>query len=452
MNQEIKKLIVDILNKLNYDTTDEELYKYLYEKGIKAINKIEKENYSLEKIKSLLIQNIPIMMKEYNRLSTTIKNKSNQETKFGVSINYQLIELIELAKLSSSSTDFLNMKNDYLKKQTKIFPGLKECTYEEILNINNNIINNCDVITPEIEAKMSLTVKENKPLLDKTGQINNEIFDFTYLDKIVKFANDNEMQIRFHTLLWHQHFPKLLKSCTKEQCLKFLDSYFSAIANKYDETIFSSIDVINEMCADINSNEFKAGKILRDSPWKQILGESYYIDVLKLARKHFPNSNLVYNEYDETNSKKRKNMISLIKAIKLEEDKLGVTLLDSIGLQSHYNEFTSDEEIKQTYNDLSKLGKKLQISEFDITEINSQNDVQVNRVTRTVLDCAATANVDYLTCWGPSSKISWKSNKVKTLLDDSGNMDKSFQKLANTYSMKYKTKYNQIQNCNSKNR
>ena len=438
MNPEIKKLILETLNKLNYDSNDEELIKYLYEKGNKAINIIENGNYSLEEIKKIMIENIPTLIEEYVRFSNSISEKSQSITAFGTSINYQLIDLFEIANTSSTSEEFENKKKVYLKKQPRQFQGLEESTYDEIKNIFSNVIKNCDCITPEAEAKMTLTFKDGVSLFAENGVFNYEVFDFEYFDKIVDFAKNNNMKVRLHTLLWHKHFPKVLENCSREECLHVLDLYFSVLSKKYGEKIFSSVDVINEICSDIASKEFKDGKILRDSPWKDKLGEKYYIDVLKLARKHFPNNCLVYNEYDEINDTKRNNMISIIEEVKREEEKSVVKLLDAIGLQSHYHEYTTDEEIKKTYYELSKLGKHIQITELDIAKITNNDDEQVNRIARTVLDCASTYGINYITCWGPSGKVSWKSRKVRTFLNVDGTIDQNIKKIINTYSMRKK--------------
>ena len=449
MKAQIKELIIEVIKNLNYDPNDLEFQKYLYEKVVKAFNKINSENYSTEEIKKLIYDNIPTMLKEYLRMQQTITNHRLTNTNFGVSINYQLIELFKILNYVSSDDEFNAMKNKYLQSQPIIFPGLLKCTYEEIKNIHKNIIENCDVITPEAEAKMTFTIKSSITPFTNDGRVNTKIFNFSYLDTIINFAKQNNMKVRLHTLIWHKHFPKILDNCSKDQIITFLDSYFSYIANRYDTNIFYTIDVLNEIVADINSEEFKQGKVLRSSKWKEKLGNDYYLTVLKLARKNFPNSNLTYNEYDEINKEKRDKMISIINAIKQEETKTGTRLLDSIGLQSHYHEYTSDEEIKAAYADLSQTGKKLQVSEMDITKINNQNDVQVNRVFRTVLDCAATYNIDSFTCWGPSSSISWKTKKIRTFLNNNGEIDSNCMQIVETYSQKRKNKlFNNHHNFN----
>lgn len=438
MENEIKRLIFDAINQLNYDNSDEELYKYLCEKGFKAITKFQNNHYSIDEMRRLLLDNIPHMMTEYQRLKQAMDKKTEEITMLGSSLNYQLIELFEIANQVANEDQYEKLKKQFLSSQPIIFPGIEECNYEQACIIFKNIICNCDVITPEAEAKMSLTVRSDLPLFDENGFINPEIFDFSYLDKVVTFAQKYNMKIRLHTLVWHKHFPTLLKDCSKEQVFQFLNKYFSIIVDRYGEKLFSTIDVLNEICVDVHSDEFLQGDVLRNSPWKDKLGDDYYLEILKLARKHFPTSKLAYNEYDETNQEKRNRMIQIIEKIKTEEQLCGTTLLDSIGLQSHYHEFTSDEDIKQAYHDLSEVNKELQVSELDIIKIDENSDIQTNRVVRTVLDCACSYGVNNFTCWGPTSIISWKSGKVRTLLDDYGNFDSSFEKLVRVYSQKSK--------------
>lgn len=451
VEEQVRKLMIEVIENLNYDPNDLELQKYLYEKGTKAFHKINSGNYSLDEIKNFIVTNVPKMMEEYLRMKQVITKKSLTNTNFGVSMNYQLIGLFKLLNDVSSVDEFDMMKNRYLKSQPTIFPGLLECTYEEIQNIYHNMIDNCDVITPEAEAKMTLTINDQMEPFNSDGTVNSQVFNFSYLDTIVAFAKQNNMKVRLHTLIWHKHFPKILDNCSKNQIITFLDTYFSDIANRYDADTFYTIDVLNEIVADIHSEEFKQGIILRNSKWKQKLGDDYYLTVLKLARKNFPHSNLAYNEYDETNQEKRKRMISIINDIKQEEAITGTILLDSIGLQSHYHEYTTDEEIKEAYADLSHTRKRLQVSEMDVTKIDNQDDVQVNRVFRTVLDCSATYNIDSFTCWGSTSSISWKSKKVKTFLNDNGDIDNSCKQVVDTYSQKKKNKNLNFQKSNLQN-
>ena len=126
--------------------------------------------------------------------------------------------------------------------------------------------------------------------------------------------------------------------------------------------------------------------------------------------------------------------------IKEVEEEEGITLLDGIALQSHYSVRTTDNEIKDAYRDLMTLGKKLQVSELDVSNKNEKTDYdyQVNRVFRTVLDCATSCNLDLVNIWGVSSNISWKSGYVNDFLDDNNDISKYSNKIVNAYSKKRK--------------
>ena len=119
-------------------------------------------------------------------------------------------------------------------------------------------------------------------------------------------------------------------------------------------------------------------------------------------------------------------------------------MLDGIGIQSHYSNQTSDNDIKRAYIDYVKAGKILQITEFDVSRSKDEVgdfDYQTNRVFRTVLDCATSCKIQLINLWGISSKISWLNKEKSTgecLLDENGNITMYSNKLIETYSNKKK--------------
>ena len=349
------------------------------------------------------------------------------------------------------------MRDDYFKKLgydprfqefDYIFPGLKDISYEDTIKIYSNLVNDVDCITPEWAGKMRCIVDTRKPLF-KDNSINMDIFNFEYLDKLAEFARNNNMKLRMHNIIWHKDFRPFLENASKEQIYFFLDTYIRELSNRYSD-VFCSIDILNEIASDTPD------KMLRDSKWKDKLGEDYYINILKLAKKHFPNTDLYYNEYGEERPEKRKNTIEIIKNIQKVENEEGIVLLDGIGIQSHYSTMTTDESIKEAYSDYSKLGKKLQITELDVSNNGEQQDFnyQTNRVFRTVLDCATTYGVQLFNVWGISSKISWKSGRIDNYLDCNNNVSKYSKKIINTYSKREKlnkqNSFNQIPDSSEK--
>ena len=90
---------------------------------------------------------------------------------------------------------------------------------------------------------------------------------------------------------------------------------------RYGDIIYS-VDVLNEIVSD-NPDE-----ILRESSWKDKLGDEYYIEVLRIAKKNFGNIPLFYNEYGEVRESKRNHILQVINRIKEVEKQENVILLD----------------------------------------------------------------------------------------------------------------------------
>ena len=440
--QKLQNILKTIYDELNIDPSDEEYIRYLEEKILKAYNYEKQKEIPIDEFVSKIKIIIPDFIEQYKRIKNNVDEmKNSQSSNFGVSICFELIDLFEISKQCNNNDEFIKMRDDYFKKLgydprfqefDYIFPGLKDISYEDTIKIYNNLVNDVDCITPEWAGKMRCIIDTRRPLFIGNN-INMDIFNFEYLDKLANFARNNNMKLRMHNIIWHKDFRPLLENASKEQIYLFLDTYMSELSNRYSD-VFYSIDVLNEITSDTPD------KVLRDSKWKDKLGEDYYINILKLAKKNFPNIDLYYNEYGEERPEKRKNIIEIIKNIQKVEKEEGIVLLDGIGIQSHYSTMTTDESIKEAYSDYSKLGKKLQITELDVSNDGKHQDFnyQTNRVFRTVLDCATTYDVQLFNVWGISSNISWESGRIDNYLDCNNNVSKYSQKIINAYSKKKK--------------
>lgn len=446
--QQLQNILKAIYDELNINQSDDEYNRYLEEKILKAYDYEKRKDIPIDEFISKIKELIPDFIEQYKRMKDNIAEvKQSQSTNFGVSICFELIDLFEIAKQCNNNEEFIKLRDDYFKRLgydarfqdfDYIFPGLKDISYEETIKIYNNILNDVDCITPEWVGKMRCIIDTRKPLIIDNN-INMDIFNFEYLDKLANFARRHNMKLRMHNIIWHKDFRPLLENASREQIYLFLDTYMSELSNRYSD-VFYSIDVLNEIASDTSD------KILRDSKWKDKLGEDYYINILKLAKKNFPNIDLYYNEYGEERPEKRKNIIEIIKIIQKVENEEGIVLLDGIGIQSHYSTMTTDASIKEAYGDYSKTGKKLQITELDVSNDGEQHEYnyQTNRVFRTVLDCATSYGVQLFNVWGISSKISWKSGRIDNYLDVNNNVSNYSQKIVDTYSKKKKfTKQNE---------
>lgn len=386
--QKIQKILSELYKEFDIYPDDEEYKKYLTEKIIKAYNYEKKYNISEKEFLTKIKEEIPIFINQYIRLKNGIDNMSQaNDSSFGISISFQLIDLFDIASFCNNNEEFQIQKQKYFTSLSK-----------------------------------------------------NKIFsDFDYLDKIANFARQHDMKFRMHNIIWHKDFRPIFDNMSRDEILHFLDVYMNKINSRYGDIIYA-VDVLNEIASDTPD------KILRDSKWKDKLGERYYIDILKIAKKNFRDIPLFYNEYGEERSEKRKNILSIINKIKQVEEKEGIILLDGLAIQSHYSNVTPDQDIKQAYFDLSQIGKQLQITELDVSndKPNTLFDYDSNRVFRTILDCTSTLGIKHINMWGVSSSISWKKDKVNTFLDSKGNISQYSSLIIKTYSSKKKDKIKTI--------
>ena len=384
----IKYILSLFQGELDKYSNDDEYKAYLYEKINKAYKIGVEKGIEKEKFIEIIKKEIPYFIDEYDRLKENVSSKQN--TMIGTSINFELVDLFKISKECNSSEEFIIARNSYFKQlslnprfqpiEKFIFPGLSDVTLDEIRNIEENLVKNIDCITPEWVGKMRACINITKSLI-VDGKINDEIFNFELLDKIANFARQNGMLMRMHNIIWHKDFRPIFKNATKEEILLFLDIYTKKINERYGDIIYS-VDVLNEIVSD-NPDE-----VMRESPWKDKLGDEYYIEVLRIAKNNFGNIPLFYNEYGEERKSKRNHILQVVNRIKEVEKQENVILLDGIGIQSHYSNQTSDNDIKRAYMDYIKTGKILQITEFDVSRLRDEVgdfDYQTNRVFRTVV-------------------------------------------------------------------
>src|SRR5512141_278556 len=117
-----------------------------------------------------------------------------------------------------------------------------------------------------------------------------EAYDFGPAEELVDFAQANDMQVRGHTLLWHQMNPEWLKETNfnRHQALDLLHKHiFTVMAHFYGE--ISTWDVVNEPVVDNGG--------LRDSFWMHTIGPDYLEHAFRWANQADPQARLFVNDY-----------------------------------------------------------------------------------------------------------------------------------------------------------
>ncbi|WP_394186001.1 endo-1,4-beta-xylanase [Metabacillus halosaccharovorans] len=200
-------------------------------------------------------------------------------------------------------------------------------------------------------------------------------FTFDQADQLLSFANEYGKKVRGHTLVWHNQTPDWVftnkngNPVDRYTLLERMKTHISTVMERYKGQIYSW-DVVNEAVSDSGAN------LLRDSKWKDIVGEDFLDKAFEYAHLADPNASLFYNDYNESNPEKREKIYSLTKGL-VER---GVPI-HGIGLQAHWNLYSPTlDHIRTAIERYASLGLQIHITEMDVSVFGSDDkrtDVKV---------------------------------------------------------------------------
>lgn len=180
-------------------------------------------------------------------------------------------------------------------------------------------------------------------------------YNFTLADELVAYAKKHHLKINAHNLIWHSQLPPFVHKIQSTDSLRqFFVNHITTLASRYDGKVYSW-DVVNEALNEDGT--------LRNSIFKQKLGDDYIVEAFRLAEKAAPHTKLYYNDYNIEQPKKRAGAIALIKKIQ----SAGVRI-DGVGIQGHWNIHNIPyKDIEESIQAFSKLGVKVMFSELDLS-------------------------------------------------------------------------------------
>jgi endo-1,4-beta-xylanase len=247
-------------------------------------------------------------------------------------------------------------------------------------------------------------------------QPEEDRYTFDQADRIVDFARRHGMQLRGHTLVWHNQTPDWMfednsgNPASRELLLARMKSHIDTVVGRYRGSVYCW-DVVNEAIND------KDGELLRRSRWLELVGEDYIHQAYVFAHEADPDALLFYNDYHETVPVKRERMYQLVKQ-QLERG----TPIHGIGLQAHWNIHEPTlEEIRVAIERFASLGLQIQITELDLSmfknddkrtdlkaptadmvELQEQRFEQIFKLLRSYKDV-----ITGVTFWGAADDYSW---------------------------------------------
>ncbi|WP_308365683.1 MULTISPECIES: non-reducing end alpha-L-arabinofuranosidase family hydrolase [unclassified Microbulbifer] len=217
--------------------------------------------------------------------------------------------------------------------------------------------------------------------------------NWTALDTAYQFAADNGLRYKHHTLIWGQQQPAWMDDLPAEEQLAEIEEWMAALKNRYDE--IDMIDVVNEpLHAPPSYKEALGGD--GDTGW------DWVITAFEMAREHFPDSTLILNDYNILQLREfTEDYLEIIELLQARE------LIDGIGLQSHFLEQTSAQEVQDNLDRLAATGLPIYVSELDINFVDDAR--QANKMRELFSVFWQHPAVVGVTHWGYRQGHTWRT-------------------------------------------
>jgi endo-1,4-beta-xylanase len=238
-------------------------------------------------------------------------------------------------------------------------------------------------------------------------------FDFTQSDALFSFAEAHHLQVRGHTLVWHNSVPDWLKNDSGQLDVRqLLIDHVHAVVGRYRGRVHSW-DVVNESILPDDAQQDG----LRRSFWFERIGPDYIELAFRAAREADPHVRLTYNDYgveynNPEESARRASVLALLH--RLQQRKVPI---DALGIQSHIKAGSPSsigKGLADYIESARQMGLEVYLTEMDVNEDDllfdevSQRDLVIARTYRDYLDVAlANPAVKAMLTWGVSDRRTW---------------------------------------------
>ncbi|HET6244140.1 MAG: endo-1,4-beta-xylanase [Bacteroidetes bacterium] len=226
-------------------------------------------------------------------------------------------------------------------------------SYDKIINnerYKEIVKSQFNSITPEYAMKAEFIHPEEN------------VFNWDEADQLVDFSIKENKSFHGHALIWHNHLPHWMENYTADWNIMFRN-HIIALVSRYKGKI-KAWDVVNEAFEDDGS--------LRNTIWKQHIGEHYITLAFQYASQADPDALLFYNDYNlESKPRKMEAVLKMAKELK----SLGIQI-HGIGMQMHVSfEYPTDRQIQNAIKSFEQTNLKVHISELDVV-VNSNTKVE----------------------------------------------------------------------------
>lgn len=309
----------------------------------------------------------------------------------------------------------------------------------------NTLLNEFNSLTPEVEMKFDI-IHPCPPsaLIDANNEHYNpnvarwveengrcdgserSEWDWSGMDAIVSFAENNNMGVYGHTLTWHQNNPRWLTdtSLSAGEREWILKDHIQSIVQRYCSRPVYAYDVVNE-ALDVNGTNLR-----QTGPWFDI--PDYIPKAFRFAREALnschsnPSSvKLFYNDWDVEYYSKSKAMATYNYFNELLSGP-NPPPIDGIGFETHlryggsYPNEHNNEEMVKIMTLFANLGLEIKITEIDVPIFYdnpaSYYEQQAAQFGGVAQSCRSVSSCTGFTVWGVRDGDSWLGAHRKALL------------------------------------
>lgn len=268
----------------------------------------------------------------------------------------------------------------------------------------NSVRDECGIVTGETAFKWG----ELRPKAD--------VWNWKPADALMAFAQRRGIQVRGHTLLWHEHNPDwLVAELNAGNAESLLSRHIQAVTSHCRDRLVHW-DVVNEVLDPTGNRPFG----LRDTVWERAMGPELLSVAFHACAESDPLPLRCINDFglDYTwpeHEKKRRDMLALLARMKAQ----GVPV-QALGIQAHLEAGVNDLNqavLAKFCADVASLGLKIVITEFDVRDNRiagdaAARDAAVASHARAYLDAV-------LSCPAVMGVLSWGLSDRRTWLNDS---------------------------------
>ncbi|MGK3962515.1 endo-1,4-beta-xylanase [Sorangium sp. So ce118] len=232
-------------------------------------------------------------------------------------------------------------------------------------------------------------------------------FSWGAADNIVNWAVSNRMQVKGHTLVWHNQLPGWASSLSgAAQVEQAMRRHIENVMGHFKDRVHTW-DVVNEAVL-TDSDTGVGNPRMRPSVFFNALGERFLDLAFEIAREQDPTAKLYYNDYSiDALNDKADFVYEMVKGM-VER---GVPI-DGVGFQMHIgppNNEAGGADVAANLKRFSELGLEVLISEMDINRCSNQvtAEEQLAYYHDIVEACFQLPKCVGITFWGINDGRSW---------------------------------------------